>query len=79
MRVSAFQNHEVCHSSAIILLFFVYYLQSYLVNKSVFQVLTFNHTTEINNYSKPQYYCLLCKIYTMLMETKNYVVCRFEM
>jgi hypothetical protein len=35
----------------------------HLVKMSVFLILEFHHSTEINNKSKPQYYCLLYMIY----------------
>jgi hypothetical protein len=58
--MSIFQDHEVCHSYAVILLLsFIIKRNLNLVDNSVFQILEFHHTKEINNKWKPQYYCLL--------------------
>jgi hypothetical protein len=66
--MSMLQDHEGCQSSEIILMLSIYIKCNLnLVNKSVFQILEFHHTIEINNKWKPQYYCLLYMIYNALM------------
>jgi hypothetical protein len=55
--MSMFQDHEVCHSSAVIFFCFSYIIKSSLnlVDNSVFQILRFHHTNEIDNKWKPFY------------------------
>jgi hypothetical protein len=77
--MSMFQDHEVCESSAIIvLLLYIIECNLNLVNKNLFQILEFHYTTEINNKWNTQYCCLLYMIYNTLMLPGRYVLCSFQ-
>jgi hypothetical protein len=45
---------------------------------SVFQILEFRHSNEINNKWKLGYYCILYVIYNTVMQLENYVLCGFQ-